>query len=377
MASLARNTFSAGGAIIASEMNSNFTNVENLINDVLDGTESHSNFTSTGTASLATVTATGTVTAGAFSTTGTATAATFVGALTGNVNGNVTGSSGSCTGNASTATTWASDLTVSLGTDLSGSVTFNGDEGTVTLNATVANDSHTHDTRYYTETESDARFLGIAAKAADSDKLDNLDSTQFLRSDQSDTLVGQFSIDNDASAVNSWSLYVDGNHGTGSVTVGYGNATLVISDAGDYPSLSWRSANLGYATVMRLSTAAANKLVLRNAADSGWGDLQLGTLTESSDLTLKTKTGEVPGLDFVGRLSPFKGHWTGGEENVNFWLGAQEVSSALTAAGFDADACTLVDSSEDLMGLQYTQLIPVLVKAVQELTARLEAVEAA
>ena len=91
MASLARNTFSAGGAIIASEMNSNFTNVENLINDVLDGTESHSNFTSTGTASLATVTATNTVTA----------TGGFVGALT---------------GNASTATTWASDLTVSLGT---------------------------------------------------------------------------------------------------------------------------------------------------------------------------------------------------------------------------------------------------------------------
>jgi len=275
--------------------------------------------------------------------------------VTGDVTGDVTGGSGSCTGNAATATTWASDLTISLGTDLSGSVAFNGDEGTVTLDATVANDSHTHDTRYYTEAESDAKYL--------------LNTT--------DTLVGQFSIDNDASAVNSWSLYVDGNHGIGPMTVGYGSATLVISDAGNYPSLSWRSANLGYAAVMRLSTAAANELVLRNAADSGWGELQLGTLTESSDVTLKTKTGDVPGLDLVSRLTPFKGYWTGGEQNVNFWLGAQEVSSALTAAGFDADNCTLVDSSEDLMGLQYTQLVPVLVKAVQELTARLEAVEAA
>jgi hypothetical protein len=49
----------------------------------------------------------------------------------------------------------------------------------------------------------------------------------------------------------------------------------------------------------------------------------------------------------------------------------------LTAAGLDSDACTVVDDGEDSMGLQYTQLIPVLVKAVQELTARLEAVEAA
>ncbi len=269
-------------------------------------------------------------------------------------NGNATTSS-STTGNAATASKWLTARTLTLSGDVTGNVSIDGDTN-VTLTTTVGNDSHTHDTRYYTETESDARFL---------------------RSDADDTMVGRLSIDNDDSEANSWSLYLSGDHGTASATVGFGSATLVVSDEGNYPSVSWRSTNLGYAAVMRLSTAAANKLVLRNAADSGWGDLQLGTLTQSSDLTLKTKTGEVPGLDFVGRLSPFKGHWTGSEENVNFWLGAQEVSSALAAAGFDANACTLVDSSEDLMGLQYTQLIPVLVKAVQELTARLEAVEAA
>jgi len=228
---------------------------------------------------------------------------------------------------------------------------------------------------YYTEAESDDRFLGITAKAADSDKLDNLDSTQFLRSDADDTMVGRLSIDNDEDIVNSWSLYVDGNHGDGSVTVGYGSASVVISDAGDYPSLSWRSANLNYAAVMRLSTAAANKLVLRNAADSGWGDLQVGTLTESSDLTLKTKTGEAPGLDLVNRLDPFAGHWNDQPGEVNFWLGAQKVAEALTGAGFDPAECGVVQDVEDTMGLQYTQLVPVLVKAVQELTARLEALE--
>jgi hypothetical protein len=222
-----------------------------------------------------------------------------------------------------------------------------------------------------TGTLSATTFSGTATNA---NQLDSLDSTQFLRSDQSDTLVGQFSIDNDTDIVNSWSLYIDGNHGT-SATVGYGSATVVISDAGDYPSLAWRSANLGYATVMRLSTAAANKLVLRNAADSGWGDLELGTLTQSSDLTLKTKTGEAPGLDLVNRLAPFAGHWNDQPGEVNFWLGAQEVAEALTGAGFDPAECGVVQDVEDTMGLQYTQLVPVLVKAVQELTARLEAVE--
>jgi hypothetical protein len=228
---------------------------------------------------------------------------------------------------------------------------------------------------YYTEAESDARFLGITAKAADSDKLDNLDSTQFLRSDADDTMVGRLSIDNDASVVNSWSLYLSGDHGTASATVGFGSATLVVSDEGNYPSVAWRSANLNYAAVMRLSTAAANKLVLRNAADSGFGDLEVGTLTQSSDLTLKTKTGEAPGLDLVNRLDPFAGHWNDQPGEVNFWLGAQEVAEALTGAGFDPAECGVVQDVEDTMGLQYTQLVPVLVKAVQELTARLEAVE--
>ena len=43
--------------------------------------------------------------------------------------------------------------------------------------------THNHDDRYYTEAESNARFLGINAKAKDSDKLDGIDSTAFARQD--------------------------------------------------------------------------------------------------------------------------------------------------------------------------------------------------
>lgn len=82
MATLARNTFAAGDAIIASDMNSNFTNVETLVNQVLSGNESFTSLVSTGTASFAALTATGTVTANAFSTTGAVTAA---GGFTGSV----------------------------------------------------------------------------------------------------------------------------------------------------------------------------------------------------------------------------------------------------------------------------------------------------
>ncbi|WP_157032982.1 pyocin knob domain-containing protein [Halomonas sp. S2151] len=61
-------------------------------------------------------------------------------------------------GNAATASKFASAITLTLSGDASGSVSLDG-SGDVTLNATVKNDSHTHDTRYYTKTQSDERFF--------------------------------------------------------------------------------------------------------------------------------------------------------------------------------------------------------------------------
>ena len=56
------------------------------------------------------------------------------------------------------ADTWTTARTITLGGDLSGSVSING-SANVTLTAAVANDSHTHDGRYFTESESNAKFL--------------------------------------------------------------------------------------------------------------------------------------------------------------------------------------------------------------------------
>jgi len=73
--------------------------------------------------------------------------------------GAVTGS-GTMTnlGNVSIATTATADPTLTLSGDASGSATFTN-LGNATLNVTVANDSHTHDGRYYTESEADSRFV--------------------------------------------------------------------------------------------------------------------------------------------------------------------------------------------------------------------------
>ena len=66
----------------------------------------------------------------------------------------------SITGNAATSTKWATARTITLGGDLTGSVSLDG-SANVTLSAQVSNDSHTHDGRYFTESESDGRYTRL------------------------------------------------------------------------------------------------------------------------------------------------------------------------------------------------------------------------
>lgn len=64
-------------------------------------------------------------------------------------------------GNAATASKLASTYSLSLAGHASGTVNMDG-SANATLNVTVANDSHTHDGRYYEKSLSDARFMRLA-----------------------------------------------------------------------------------------------------------------------------------------------------------------------------------------------------------------------
>ena len=90
----------------------------------------------------------------------------------------------------------------------------------------------------------DSTYLGISAKAADSDKLDGLNSTQFLRSDASDTMSGVLTITSTADAqlrlqsTDSWTGigfddgaaaavdYIWHNGSTGTFALGGGGSTV-------------------------------------------------------------------------------------------------------------------------------------------------------
>jgi len=112
-------------------------------------------------------------------------------ALTGAVTGNVNFDG---SGNVSIATTATSDPTLTLSGDASGSATFTN-LGNATLSVTVADDSHNHVISNVDglQTALDGK-LSTSGKAADSNLLDGLDSSAFLRSNANDTMSGNLTI---------------------------------------------------------------------------------------------------------------------------------------------------------------------------------------
>ena len=107
-------------------------------------------------------------------------------ALTGAVTGNANFDG---SGNISISTTATSDPTLTINGDASGSATFTN-LGNATLTLTIADDSHNHIISNVDglQTALDGK-LSTSGKAADSNLLDGIDSSAFLRSDTSDTVA--------------------------------------------------------------------------------------------------------------------------------------------------------------------------------------------
>ena len=100
-------------------------------------------------------------------------------------------------GNASTATALATSRTISLTGDVTGSASFNG-TANASITATVADDSHNHVISNVDglQTALDGK-LSTTGTAANSQLLDSLDSSQFLRSDAADSTSSTISFTND------------------------------------------------------------------------------------------------------------------------------------------------------------------------------------
>jgi len=93
-----------------------------------------------------------------------------------------------------------------------------------------------------------------------------------------------------------------------------------------------------------------------------------------SDRDLKMNFGSAPGLNFVKGLAPVSFSWKDGHGDYNWGFVAQDIEDLCTAQSIESQ--TLVDTVEDgTKYLDYMAILAPVVNAIQELAARVEALE--
>ena len=229
--------------------------------------------------------------------------------LTGAVTGSATMTN---LGNVSIATTATADPTLTLTGDASGSATFTN-LGDASLSVTVANDSHTHDGRYYTESESDSRFTASAGDVM----------TGTLRFN--DNVLATFGSSNDAEFFcNGSHMYMDLNSGIGNFYIRDGSTTrFTFDDAGHF-------------------TASGN-------------------VTAYSDARLKDNIETIDGA--LDKVSAMRG--------VTFYKDGQR-STGVIAQEMQEVMPEVVMQNDEYLSVAYGNLVGVLIEAVKELRAEVE-----
>lgn len=121
---------------------------------------------------------------------------------------------------------------------------------------------------------------------------------------------------------------------------------------------------------------ASDNAVALGGSGARWSAVWSATATiQTSDR--RQKTGITPsdlGLEFIRALDPVRFRWKAGDGRTHYGLIAQDVASAAAALGVDFGGHVRAepDNPESLEALRYDQFIAPLVKAVQELAARLD-----
>jgi trimeric autotransporter adhesin len=155
------------------------------------------------------------------------------------------------------------------------------------------------------------------------------------------------------------------------------NNTIIGTDAGPLSHGFGNNTCLGYQAGNGLTIS--NTVVLGNSSVTALR-CQVQTITSLSDKRDKKEITDIPvGLDFLKALQPRSFVWNmrdGGKINVpEFGFIAQEIQEAQKNAGVVVP--NLVDDSNpDYLAVGAGTLIPILVKAVQELATRVAALEA-
>jgi hypothetical protein len=109
--------------------------------------------------------------------------------------------------------------------------------------------------------------------------------------------------------------------------------------------------------------------VALGAAPNRWSVVYAanGTINTSDERVKKSIRDAVLGLDFILKLRPVSFEWKDRQDGRHYGFTAQEVERALEEEEFAG----LDKSNPDMWGLNYSELIAPLVRAVQELSAEI------
>jgi len=167
-------------------------------------------------------------------------------------------------------------------------------------------------------------------------------------------------------------LDASGNLGIGTTSPLLAGTHSFVNTSATACSLTIRNTNSSAGAYWRLGPDSTNNFVVYNQNSTGMYMATGGTSwTANSDERLKTDLKPIENAaQKVSTLRAVTGRFKTDAENVSrSFLIAQDVQAVLPEA---------VDASDpEKLGVRYTDTIPLLVKAIQELTARLEALEGA
>jgi hypothetical protein len=169
------------------------------------------------------------------------------------------------------------------------------------------------------------------------------------------------------------------NNTTGNNNTGYGALTLVGNQTGSGNTAIGEAAdvtatNLTNATAIGFQTTvnASNKVRIGNGSVTVIEGAV--SYTFPSDIRLKKDVRNIDeGLEFINSLRPVSFRMRNGDPRLNWGFIAQEVEALL---GTENALLTVGGDEARTLGLRYSDFVAPMVKSVQELNAKLEALEA-
>jgi hypothetical protein len=176
---------------------------------------------------------------------------------------------------------------------------------------------------------------------------------------------------------------------TGSSNVGIGATSGGVSSGSDNISIGVNSAfsstsgnnNIVIGSMATKASATASDSITLGNSSHNVLRCQVTSITSLSDARDKKKIEELPvGLDFVKGLKPVKFVWNDRNENgrhdiKDFGFIAQDLKKSQEDAKLAETLKLVYEENPEKLEASYGKLIPILVKAIQDLSAKVEALE--